>query len=222
MKRAVLLVCAALALIGCSRDRSSAQPESEQSGLRGLVTRAFSADEKPVGGGICGDPFLQGEKIGAVPGRISGCGVEDAVRLTAVGNIKLSQPATLHCDTARALRRWLEEGARPAVGKQGGGITGLRVAAHYSCRTRNNQPGAKISEHGRGRAIDISGIQLADGSEMTVLEGWRSKQYGPALKAMHKAACGPFGTVLGPEADRFHQDHFHFDVANYRSGSYCK
>jgi hypothetical protein len=39
---------------------------------------------------------------------------------------------------------------------------------------------------------------------------------------MHKAACGPFGTVLGPNSNRFHQDHFHFDTARYRSGSYCR
>jgi len=28
--------------------------------------------------------------------------------------------------------------------------------------------------------------------------------------------------VLGPEAARYHQDHFHFDTARYRSGSYCR
>jgi len=39
---------------------------------------------------------------------------------------------------------------------------------------------------------------------------------------MHRAACGPFGTVLGPNADRFHQDHFHFDTARHRSGPYCR
>jgi len=30
------------------------------------------------------------------------------------------------------------------------------------------------------------------------------------------------GTVLGPEANRFHRDHFHFDTAEYRSGPYCR
>jgi hypothetical protein len=42
------------------------------------------------------------------------------------------------------------------------------------------------------------------------------------MRRMHRGACGPFGTVLGPEADRYHQDHFHFDTARYRSGSYCR
>jgi len=56
---------------------------------------------------------------------------------------------------------------------------------------------------------------------MTVLTDWNG-QYARQLRAMWEAACGPFGTVLGPEADRFHADHFHFDTADYRSGSYCR
>ena len=32
----------------------------------------------------------------------------------------------------------------------------------------------------------------------------------------------PFGTVLGPNSDRFHRDHFHFDMASYSSGAYCR
>lgn len=121
-----------------------------------------------------------------------------------------------------AFHRWIEEGAKPALEGKGGGLAALQVAAHYACRTRNNQPGGRISEHGRGRAIDISAFVLQNGQRITVLHGWRSAQNGTALREMHRAACGPFGTVLGPNSDRFHQDHFHFDTARYRSGPYCR
>jgi hypothetical protein len=57
---------------------------------------------------------------------------------------------------------------------------------------------------------------------MSVLNGWRSESQGPMLKKLHRAACGPFGTVLGPASDRFHQNHFHFDTARYRSGPFCR
>ena len=63
---------------------------------------------------------------------------------------------------------------------------------------------------------------MQDGSEITVLQGWRAESTSRAMRKMHKAACGPFGTVLGPQADRFHQDHFHFDTARYRSGTFCR
>ena len=34
------------------------------------------------------------------------------------------------------------------------------------------------------------------------------------LHRLHKGACGVFGTVLGPEANEVHRDHFHFDLAS--------
>ncbi len=144
------------------------------------------------------------------------------MRVSSVAGLRLSQPAIMDCRTATALNAWAERGVKPAIGRLGGGPVGLKVAAHYSCRTRNNQSGAKVSEHGKGRAIDISAIELRNGQSLTVLHGWRNRQHGKRLRAMHQAACGPFGTVLGPNSDRFHQDHFHFDTARYRSGAYCR
>jgi hypothetical protein len=42
------------------------------------------------------------------------------------------------------------------------------------------------------------------------------------LRRLHKGACGVFGTVLGPEANEAHRDHFHFDLAHRRSSSFCQ
>ena len=201
MKISGLLTGIVLALASCSR---TAEPEASTVGP----------------GNVCGDPALFGEALGTVDGA-GACGVENAVRLTSVSGVALSTAATINCDTAQALKTWIKTGARPAVGDTGGGIASLRVVAHYSCRSRNNQSGARLSEHSFGNAIDIAGIGLADGTEMTVLTDWNGG-YARQLREMWEAACGPFGSVLGPEADRFHRDHFHFDTADYRSGSYCR
>ncbi|WP_336244433.1 extensin family protein [Roseovarius autotrophicus] len=173
-------------------------------------------------GALCGVPGLSGTVSGLVPGAISGCGVERAVRLEAVHGVRLSQPATLDCPTARSLGRWVRKSAQPEVGRMGGGLAGLRVPAHYACRSRNHQSGARISEHGKGRAIDIAALQLRDGSEISVLDDWGKGQKGRILRRVHRDACGPFGTVLGPESDRYHRDHFHFDTARHRGGPYCR
>ena len=173
-------------------------------------------------GAVCGDVALQGDVIGRVPGRIKGCGIENAIKLRSVSGIALSQPALMDCTTAKSFKTWVDRGLKPAIGSRGGGVAGLGIAAHYACRTRNNKPGAKLSEHSTGRAIDISSILLRDGTQITLLKHWNSKAYGKPLRQMHGAACGPFGTVLGPNADRYHLDHFHFDTARYRSGSYCR
>lgn len=173
-------------------------------------------------GAICGNSAIRGRTIPAIAGRLAGCGIANPVQVTAVGGVSLSTPATMNCETAQALLTWTENGAKPAVGRLGGGIASYRIVAHYSCRTRNSQPGARISEHGKGRAVDIAAIKLNNGVDITILNGWKDPTQGPILRGMWRAACGPFGTVLGPEANRFHLDHFHFDTAAYRSGSYCR
>ncbi|MCE8008492.1 extensin family protein [Aestuariivita sp.] len=187
----------------------------------GILQQAMSRQRERRRGMVCGDPALQGEVVGFVPGRISGCGIEEAVRLRSVSGVALSQQALIDCNTAKALNRWVNNGMKPAL-RSKGRVAQLRVAAHYTCRTRNNQPGARISEHGKGRAIDISGFVMEDGEVITVLNHWNARGYRSAMRKMHRTACGPFGTVLGPNSDRFHRDHFHFDTARYRSGPFCR
>lgn len=172
-------------------------------------------------GQVCGNVALQGQVLGVVDGP-GACGVTDAVRVRAVEGITLVPEATMDCKTAEALQDWVTQGAAPAVGDLGGGIASLRVGSHYACRNRNNAAGGRLSEHALGRAIDIAAVRLRDGSDITVLRGWGHPAHGPILRRMWRAACGPFGTVLGPEANRFHLDHFHFDTARYRSGTYCR
>lgn len=209
---------------------AGAPPPERPAKLRGLtLVKAAGIRSQPVPeattgrkGALCGDPAIQGSRIPPIRAKVTGCGLEDGVKVTAVDGIPLSVPVTVDCPTARALRAWVSEGVRPAVGKLGGGVARLDVASHYACRPRNNQKGEKISEHGRGRAVDITAVRLRDGAALSVLEGWGDGRHGKILKAMHRAACGPFGTVLGPAANRFHRDHFHFDTARHRNGSYCK
>lgn len=173
-------------------------------------------------GAVCGDPDIKGQKIAPITGKAKGCGLSNGVKIHEVDGITLTQHATIDCTTAKALKSWVRNGVKPAIGKRGGGLKSLKVVAHYVCRTRNSQRGAKVSEHGRGRALDVAAFHLRDGTSVSVLEGWRKRRDGRLLRQMHKAACGPFGTVLGPQSDRFHQDHFHLDTARYRSGAYCR
>ena len=191
------------------------------SGMATAVPRAPAGATGPEGT-ICGNPAIRGRVLPPIAGRISECAVANPVQVTEVAGIRLSTAATMTCETAQALLSWTERGAVPAVGRLGGGIAEYRVAAHYACRPRNNQRGERISEHGKGKAIDISAFTLRNGVQITVLDGWPDRTQGRILQQMHRAACGPFGTVLGPEANRLHRDHFHFDTASYRSGPYCR
>ena len=42
------------------------------------------------------------------------------------------------------------------------------------------------------------------------------------LRRIHAGACRTFSTILGPEANEAHRNHFHVDMAERQSGSYCE
>jgi len=77
----------------------------------------------------------------------------------------------------------------------------------------NGQPGAKISEHAFGNALDVAAFMLADGRVIKVKDGWRgSPEEQGFLRDVQGAACDQFSTVLAPGADAFHSDHIHVDL----------
>ncbi len=172
-------------------------------------------------GSVCGIPEIKGVVIPPVRGR-GGCGIAQPVRISSVSGVGLTMQPTIDCPTARALNTWVKDGLKPAVGDVGGGVKGIHIVGSYACRNRNNARSGRLSEHARGRAVDIRTIALKNGRQISVLDGWKKREDGRILRRAHAAACGPFGTVLGPNANRFHRDHFHFDTARYRNGSYCR
>jgi len=200
----------------------SAKPRPED--IDRLVKEQATVTKVSYGrkGAVCGVNAIKGQAISSFGRPGNGCGIANPVQVTSVQGVALSTTAMMDCGTAKALDNWVAKGLKPAVGREGGGVKQIRVAAHYACRNRNNAKSGRLSEHAKGRAIDISGITLRDGTRVSVLKGWGSKAWSKALRAMHRAACGTFGTVLGPNANAAHRDHFHFDTARYRSGSYCR
>jgi hypothetical protein len=165
-------------------------------------------------GAVCGVPGIKGTEIKRITSKVKGCGVEDPVAVTSVSGVRLTQTATVDCSIAKALNSWVDEVAQPAFD---GKLVELQVAAHYICRGRNNKKGARISEHGKGRAIDISAFILSDGKVLTV-----ANNYNRLLRRIYTAACPYFRTTLGPGSDGYHEDHFHFDTSARSGGSYCR
>ena len=175
---------------------------------------------RAVEGAVCGDPRLLGRQIGRINGA-GACGIGDPVRITSVSGVRLRSAIRVNCKTAKAFADWTDASAIPAAEVMGAPLTQMRPVASYACRTRNNQKGARLSEHAKGNAIDIAGFTFSNGKRISVLKGWRGEG-STYLRRVWKGACGPFGTVLGPESDRFHRDHFHFDTAKHFGGPYCR
>lgn len=88
----------------------------------------------------------------------------------------------------------------------------------FACRNIYNRENARRSEHATASAFDVAGFRLEDGRRITVLDDWDNRQE-PArsdfLRAVHNAACDYFGTVLGPEYNQPHENHFHLDTSRF-------
>lgn len=201
-------------------------PPERPNGLARDAARA-AADPKPAPNlapseMVCRDPRLRGDPRPTVVGHMPGCGILNPVRVTEIAGIKLSAPTTLNCRTARTFANWVTGVARPAATEiLGRRLTKIAISGSYVCRTRNHKPGAKLSEHAKGHAVDVSGLTFGDGSKVTVTRDWGKGRAGQFLRRIWKQACGPFKTVIGPDGDKYHQDHFHFDTALRRS-TYCR
>lgn len=152
------------------------------------------------------------------------CGMAAPVEVAALdgGAIDVRGEAIIGCDTAEALASWIEESVEPlALSKLGGRLTGIRIAAGYHCRNRNNLANTKLSEHGKGNAVDMSAFEIEGHGWVTV--GKTEGEEEAFIAAVRKSACGPFKTVLGPGSDPYHADHLHVDLAQRRNGgTYCK
>ncbi len=190
------------------KQNAAVQPKSVQPKPR-------PGKKQSLKGAVCGNPAIRGEPLAAIKSRTKGCGIAEPVRVTEIDGVRLSPAPTINCDTAKALNKWINKAVRPAYGAKR--VVQLQVAASYACRGRNNVKGARVSEHGRGNAIDISGFTFSNGKSQRVADG-----FDKTMRRAHKGACGIFGTTLGPGSDGYHEDHLHFDVARYRSGSYCR
>ena len=84
---------------------------------------------------------------------------------------------------------------------------------------------------GAGAAVQtgfqwMSGFLLANGRWVMVKSGWYGDLRERAfLRNVHQGSCETFTTVLGPNYDANHHDHFHLDLARHgRDGTYrvCK
>ena len=150
----------------------------------------------------------------------SGCGIDDPVRLSAVMTkdkvrVAITPPATLRCTMAEALAHWICEDIAPTAATLGSPLGGIANFDFYDCRGRNRVAGAMISEHGKGNALDIRSVTLANGKSYELTDMAVAK---PMRERLRASACARFTTVLGPASEATTKSHVHVDLAERRSG----
>jgi hypothetical protein len=148
------------------------------------------------------------------------CGGGDMVQLDAVlladrTRIELKPAPLLRCEMAESLTGWIRDEAAPRLSAIGGVLRSVETYDDFECRGRNRVFGAKLSEHGKGNAVDVRSFKLADGRTIGLTDMTAPKDLRADLRA---SACERFTTVLGPGADAHHDGHIHLDIAERRQG----
>ena len=154
--------------------------------------------------------------LAAVPASIDACAVEMPVRVSATG-IAWNRPGVVSCAFALELDAFIRDEVQPlALARFGQRVRQLRHFGTYACR-RETGNGGRWSVHASGRAIDLAGFELADGTRITVERDWRG--HGAKSRFLHalaRRACGRFSVVLTPDSDRDHRTHIHLDEGPWR------
>lgn len=157
-----------------------------------------------------------------------GCGFRDAVRIART-SIEVGEPFALSCRAALSLAMWerhvVQQAARTHLGAR---VRRIEHFGSYACRNLYGERGRRRSRHATADALDVAGFVLEDGRRVRVVEHWQPRPPASAateaagdearpapearfLHAVHAGACRYFDVVLGPDYNRAHADHFHFD-----------
>lgn len=147
------------------------------------------------------------------------CGYADGIRFAADDpRITPFRPASLgtSCPVAAALALWEWEVVQPAAERHFRmRVTQIEHLGSYNCRRLYGRSTGDYSQHATANAVDIAGFRLADGRRVRVLDEWKADGADAAfLRDVRDGACDLFSTVLSPDYNAAHRDHFHLDQAN--------
>lgn len=118
------------------------------------------------------------------------------------------------CPVVAALTIWQDQVVQPAaIEVFGQRVATIRHFGSYSCRTIAG--GDRWSEHATANAIDVAAFILTDGTVISLSEHWdESAQKAAFLRTVRDGSCDLFSSVLSPDYNAAHADHFHFDQAS--------
>jgi hypothetical protein len=149
------------------------------------------------------------------------CGGRDMIRLNAVllpdhKRVEIRPTAVLRCAMAESFVAWVRDEASDHVAALGEALRSVDTLGSYDCRGRNSVADAKLSEHGKGNAIDVRALVTAGGRHIDLTDETVAKSVRDNLRV---SACHRFTTVLGPGADASHSNHIHLDILERHRGA---
>jgi len=147
----------------------------------------------------------------------AGCSTIGTVTLAALrgdqASFSLSHLGPVSCRLADTLAAWARFGVdRAARQVLGSALARIETMGSYSCRDVAGR--GRRSAHATAEAVDIAAFVLADGRRVSVQGDWTDGDADEQrfLRLIHASACKRFGTILGPDYNSAHHDHFHLEA----------
>lgn len=149
---------------------------------------------------------------------VAGCPLSNVVRLRG-SSVTFNAPFTATCPLVVAWLMYERNALQPLARRRlGQPVQMIEHFGSFSCRNIYHRADDRRSEHATASALDVAGFELEDGRRISVLGGWDGEQRDAArfLREAHQLACGYFGTVLGPDYNEPHANHFHLGTRGLR------
>lgn len=208
----------ALGLAACGgggADRTMADPP-----MPGVPSIDYDPKVPLVGGASCvaaltytGAAF---DRIGPVNGA-GECGISTPVSMVGLQTAEIGRPITVDCGLASQLARYDRLVLQPVAQEMfGQGVREVKTFGGYACRGRTSNR-ARLSEHAFGRAVDIAGFVLTDGTTISIRDDWNAGGTKERfLRKVTAGACRMFAVVLTPNSDSDHYNHLHVDLGPWK------
>lgn len=146
------------------------------------------------------------------------CPLTNVVRVQSTG-LTFNTAFTLRCPL---LVRWLmfeQQKMQPlALQHLGSRVESIDHYGTFACRNVYNREQGRRSQHASASAFDVATFRFENGAVADVLSDWDNDEASDSsafLRAVHSSACAYFGTVLGPDYNAPHANHFHLDTSRF-------
>ncbi|PYB89518.1 extensin-like domain-containing protein [Pseudomonas fulva] len=134
------------------------------------------------------------------------------------GQARLSSSFLASCPLAVAYALFERHGLQPVAQRVlGQPVVQVDHLGSFACRNVYNRKAGRLSQHASANALDIAGFRLRDGQRIVLARDWQGTgDKAMFLREVRQAACEHFSTVLGPEYNAAHRDHFHVDMGRWQ------
>lgn len=145
------------------------------------------------------------------------CGYVDAVALETMTAAYAPGTVRLSCPLAAALAIWEQRVVQPSAQRAfDAAVTRIDHFGTYSCRRTYGSAAGRWSKHATAEAIDIAAFHLEDGRQVDIRADWGAdSDAGAFLEDIRSRGCDIFGTLLGPDYNAAHRDHFHLQATGF-------